>query len=71
MEGDPERGDAAHPAEVDLPLEVFPQGGARGGEEARLDEGAGAELRVPGERGGDGERRREDGAAHEEEPLPP
>lgn len=71
MERDPERRDTAHLAEVDLPLEVVPQHGAGGGEEARLDEGPGPELRVPGERGDDGEHGGEDGAAHEEEPLPP
>ena len=71
MERDPERRDAAHLADADLPLEVVPEERAGGGEEARLDEGSRAELRVPGEGGGDGEDGGEDGAAHEEEPLPP
>lgn len=71
VERDPERGDAAHLADADLPLEVVPERGAGGGEEARLDEGPRPELRVPGERGGDGEHGGEYGAAHEEEPLPP
>lgn len=71
MERDPERRDAARAADADLPLEVVPERGACGGEEARLDEGPRAVLRVPGERGGDGEHGGEGGAAHEEEALPP
>lgn len=71
LQRDPERRDAAHLAEADLPLEVLAERGAGGGQEARLDEGAGPELRDPGERGGDGDHGGEDGAAHEEESLPP
>jgi len=71
LQRDPERRDAAHLAEADLPLEVLAERGACGGQEAGLDEGAGPELREPGERGGDGDHCGEDGAAHEEEPLPP
>lgn len=71
MERDPERRDAARAADADLPLEVVPERGAGGREEARLHEGPRAVLRVPGERGGDGERGGEGGAAHEEEALPP
>jgi hypothetical protein len=37
MQRDPERRDAAHLAEADLPLEVLAERGARGGEEPRLD----------------------------------
>lgn len=71
LQRDPERRDAAHLAEADLPLEVLAERGACRGQEAGLDEGAGPELREPGERGGDGDHGGEDGAAHEEEPLPP
>lgn len=71
LQRDPERRDAAHFAEANLPLEVLAERGTRGGEEPRLDEGAGPELGEPGERGGNGDHGGEDGAAHEEEPLPP
>ncbi|KAG2595294.1 hypothetical protein PVAP13_5KG064187 [Panicum virgatum] len=71
LQRDPERRDAAHLAEADLPLEVLAERGAGRRQEARLDEGAGPELRDPRERGGDGDHGGEDGAAHEEEPLPP
>lgn len=71
LQRDPERRDAAHLAEADLPLEVLAERGACRGQEAGLDEGAGPELREPGESGGDGDHGGEDGAAHEEEPLPP
>lgn len=40
-------------------------------DEARLDEGPRAELRVPEERGGDGNHDDEYGAAHEKEALRP
>lgn len=71
LQRDPDRRDAAHLAEADIPLEVLAERGACSGQEAGLDEGAGPELREPGERAGDGDHGGEDGAAHEEEPLPP